>query len=188
MPVVRTQKIHPHVQKRTGLHPYIRTMFVSLAVGTAGVFASGFYYIHVAEATRPFLEAQFVEPVVASALPDSSPFVSVVRDLEETEKTTTVIKPPPREYLRIRSGEYGYDGNLLNDIAYCESKWRMVPNSKSTAFGYFQILDGTERMTPQYALGMRKDDPYANIDMALWLYGKFGTLPWLESKGCWSRR
>jgi hypothetical protein len=63
----------------------------------------------------------------------------------------------------------------------------MVQNKKSTAYGYFQILDGTERLTPQYRAGLRKTDPYVNIDMAIFLYGKYGTIPWMESRICWGR-
>jgi hypothetical protein len=61
----------------------------------------------------------------------------------------------------------------------------MVKNATSSAYGYFQIIDGTERTTPQYALGRRKFDPYTNIDMGLYLYETRGTNPWNESKGCW---
>src|SRR5689334_9932506 len=82
--------------------------------------------------------------------------------------------PPlePREYLAQECQKLDYDCTLLDTIAFCESSWHMVQNSRSSAYGYFQIIDSTERTTPQYAEGRRKYDPYTNIDMALYLYGK----------------
>lgn len=161
-------------------------MFVSLAVGTASVFASLFYYIQVAEATRPILEARAVVLDTEASLPSDSPFLGMIYDLEQ-QGDGSAIKSPPREYLRIRAEEEGVDAELLNRIATCESRWHMVQNKKSTAFGYFQILDGTEKLTPQYREGLRKIDPYVNIDMAIFLFKKYGTLPWTESASCWSR-
>lgn len=98
--------------------------------------------------------------------------------------------PPqePREYLAEQCQNLGYDCTLLDTIAFCESSWHMVQNAHSSAYGYFQIIDSTERTTPQYAEGRRKYDPYTNIDMALYLYGKRGSSPWNESRGCWSWR
>lgn len=95
---------------------------------------------------------------------------------------------PPREYLAKQCQDLGYNCLLLDTIAFCESSWRMVKNSASSAYGYFQIIDGTEKTTPQYAEGKRKYDPYTNIDMALYLYGARGSNPWNESRGCWQRR
>ncbi|MFZ2681754.1 MAG: hypothetical protein WAZ14_01515 [Patescibacteria group bacterium] len=99
-----------------------------------------------------------------------------------------VPPPTPREYLAERCEEVGCDFVLLDTIIFCESTWRMVKNSSSSAFGYFQIIDGTEKTTPQYAAGLRKFDPYANIDMGIYLNSKRGTNPWNESKGCWQWR
>lgn len=160
-------------------------MFISLAVGTASVFASLFYYIQIAEATRPILEARAVALGTETLLPSDSPFLGMVYDLERQDIASS-IKPTPKGYLRVRAEEEGVDADLLNRIATCESRWHMVQNKKSTAFGYFQILDGTEKLTPQYREGLRKDDPYVNIDMAIFLFKKYGTLPWTESMPCWS--
>ena len=99
-----------------------------------------------------------------------------------------VPPPPPREYLAPRCAEVGCDALMLDTIAFCESSWRMVKNDHSSAYGYFQIIDGTERTTPQYQMGERKFDPYTNIDMGIYLYQTRGTNPWNESRGCWSWR
>ncbi|MFA5130023.1 MAG: hypothetical protein WC477_03845 [Patescibacteria group bacterium] len=168
-----------HFLKRP-LHPCMRAMFISLAIGSVAVFGSMFYYIHVAKATAPILEAPSVE---LSAGLMQEPLAQTVRDLESQRVGMGLV--PPREYLRVRAEQHGYDYDLLNKIAYCESKWRMIHNAKSSAFGYFQILDGTEKLTPQYAAGLSKEDAYANIDMAIFLYGKYGTIPWMESQPCW---
>ncbi len=97
----------------------------------------------------------------------------------------SVLLPSPREYLRQRCEENRVDFAILDSIVYCESNWRMVKNSSSTAYGYFQILDGTEQTTPMYAEGRRKYDPYTNIDMGIFLYQRDGWYPWAESRHCW---
>lgn len=110
--------------------------------------------------------------------------------MERYEAEAAVVlsqQPQPQEYLKAEAERLGYNAKLLNRIAFCESGWRMVKNSKSSAYGYFQIIDATERHTPQYIAGQRKFDPYANIDMALYLYGRYGSAPWTESQGCWGR-
>ena len=99
-----------------------------------------------------------------------------------------VPPPPPREYLEQQCEERGCDFALLDSIIFCESTWRMVKNSQSSAYGYFQIIDGTERTTPQYKAGERKFDPYTNIDMGLYLFETRGTNPWNESKHCWQKK
>ncbi len=96
------------------------------------------------------------------------------------------VKLTPRNYLIEKcSAMEDCDFTLLDTIITCESSWRMVKNSGSSAFGYFQIIDATERGTPQFKEGKRKFDPYTNIDMGLYLYDRYGARPWSESKGCW---
>lgn len=174
----------------TPMHPYMRTMFLSLAVGTVGVFASMLYYIHIAHATETSLFGSSASRITAEKALASvdGVFTGLIKDLEVQRTNAGGALPiPPREYLRLRSEQAGVDYDLLNHIAYCESHWRMVDNAKSTASGYFQILDGTEQLTPQYRAGLRKTDPYVNIDMAISLYQKYGTIPWTESQSCWSK-
>lgn len=171
------------------MHPIMRTMFLALAVGSIGLFSSMLYFIGIAEATRPIL---YPDPIPASlaeeTLTDEGMFRDLINDLRKQEGLPVDVLPiPPREYLLRRAEERGYDAELLNRIVFCESRWRMVENAKSTASGYFQILDGTEKLTPQYKAGLRKADPYVNIDMAIYLYGKYGTIPWTESRACWGR-
>jgi len=91
----------------------------------------------------------------------------------------------PREYLFAQCEVVGCDADMLDAIATCESQWRMVGNTGSTAFGYYQILDSTERTTAPFKDGQRKFDPYANVDMGIYLYQTRGTNPWHESMGCW---
>ncbi|MFA6131289.1 MAG: hypothetical protein WC730_03450 [Patescibacteria group bacterium] len=96
-----------------------------------------------------------------------------------------IYLPSPREYLKDQCEEHDLDFVLLDSIVYCESNWRMVKNSQSTAFGYFQILDGTEATTPMYSQGLRKYDPFTNIDMGVFLYERDSWYPWVTSKNCW---
>jgi hypothetical protein len=183
---VPTKLMHPLVRQPGSLHPYMRTMFLSLIVGSILVFWSAIYYVEVDAATEPLLSARQVTFAQATNLMNT-PFVELVETLEAQDVTGVDLKLPPREYLRLKAQEEGYDYELLNRIAFCESGWRMIKNRRSTAFGYFQIIDGSERLTPQYRSGLSKTDPYANIDMALYLYGRQGTLPWLASRRCWAR-
>lgn len=172
----------------TPMHPYMRTMFLSLTVGTIGVFASMLYYIHIARATENLLYQNTASRITAETamLSADGSFTGLIQGLEEQRQDAGGALPiPPKEYLRLRAEKAGVSYALLNRIAYCESHWRMVDNKKSTASGYFQILDGTEQLTPQYRGGLRKTDPYVNIDMAISLYKKYGTIPWVESQGCW---
>lgn len=95
----------------------------------------------------------------------------------------------PRQWLNLIGARTERDAKLLDKIAQCESGWKMVKNSTSSAFGYFQIIDSTERGTPQYKQGERKSDPMTNIEMALYLYyDAGGQAHWNESKGCWGKK
>jgi soluble lytic murein transglycosylase-like protein len=109
-------------------------------------------------------------------------------DLQDHFLAQAANEITPRQYMHFRAAEEGLDADLLDHIIRCESGWRMVQNSKSSAYGYFQIIDGTEKGTPQYKAGLRKTDPYVNIDMGIYLYQRSSWLPWLESKPCWGSR
>lgn len=91
----------------------------------------------------------------------------------------------PREYLRAECQQPDCDFLLLDAIVTCESRWRMIQNSVSSAYGYFQILDSTEKTTQPYKEGERKYNPYSNIDMGIFLYNTRGSNPWNESRHCW---
>lgn len=91
----------------------------------------------------------------------------------------------PREYLWHIAPKLA---PVLDRVARCESGWKMIPNSggSSTAYGYFQILDGTARLTPQHAAGGSKRDPYTNVEMAVWLAERDGVYAhWFPSYDCW---
>lgn len=157
-------------------------MFLALGFGSLFVFGSGIYYVEVAAATKSMLEGTRVPYRSAASIADS-PFIALLDGLPGFRSAE--VKPPPREYLQEQADARGLDAELLNRIAFCESQWRMVNNRQSTAFGYFQIVDGTEQLTPEYREGLSKTDPYVNIDMALSLYEKYGTAPWHASRHCW---
>jgi len=159
-------------------------MLLTLAVGTVGVLGSLLYYARVSAATAPFLEGRAVMAASAAGIATST---QIGLDVAGASNGSVPTKPFPRAYLRAKAAEYGFDAELLERIAHCESNWRMVKNEKSTATGFFQILDGTERLTPQFKEGLSKDDPYVNIDMALALYAKYGVIPWYKSQACWER-
>jgi hypothetical protein len=91
----------------------------------------------------------------------------------------------PRLYLQEQAKQRDLPFALLDRIVWCESHWQMKANSRSTAYGYFQILDNTETTTPQYRAGLRKFDAFTNIEMGLYLFEKHGAQPWHESRSCW---
>lgn len=97
-------------------------------------------------------------------------------------------QPTPIEYLYAKCQAPDCNPELLDAIATCESQWRMIQNSASSAYGYFQILDSTERTTPQWKAGKRKYDPYTSVDMGIYLFETRGSNPWNESKPCWHWR
>ena len=109
-------------------------------------------------------------------------------DLEQYFLAQASSEITPKQYFYQKAEEEGLNVDLLNRIITCESHWRMVQNAKSSAFGYFQILDRTERSTPYYLQGKTKKDPYDNIDMGLYLFKRYGWQPWTESKPCWGPR
>lgn len=110
-----------------------------------------------------------------------------MRRSEEFARSTLAVEVQPKEYLYAKAVQHNLDFELLSRIVACESGWRMVRNSGSSAYGYFQIIDATEKGTPQYKEGARKFDPYTNIDMAVYLFSRYGSTPWNESKHCWAR-
>ena len=99
-------------------------------------------------------------------------------------------------YLYNRSLEYGLsyrEFRILRDIVQCESGWRQF-NSEGTVlvgrdgldWGLFQIrvaeTDGTDvHLKTAEKLGLDLKDPYDNIDYALYLYEREGTVPWVCS-------
>jgi len=109
-----------------------------------------------------------------------------MRRSEAFARSSMQAEVQPKEYLYAKAVQHNLDFDLLSRIVACESGWRMVRNSGSSAYGYFQIIDATEKGTPQYKDGARKFDPYTNIDMAVYLFTRYGSSPWNESKHCWA--
>ena len=82
--------------------------------------------------------------------------------------------------------------NLFNGIALCESNNTATAHSTlSTAKGRFQFLDGTWKYYGQKLWGenlvnknvLNYED---NTELAIWIYGKYGTGDWLPSAHCWN--
>lgn len=112
--------------------------------------------------------------------------LSAVLLLTTREEIEIPVQPlTPQEYLYANCSDPDCNPELLDAIATCESQWRMVQNNRSSAYGYFQILDSTEKTTPQWKEGGRKYDPYTSVDMGIYLFESRGSNPWNESKGCW---
>lgn len=122
--------------------------------------------------------------VTANAAVVTAAGYDMQRSEAETEFVLEAYKQP-KEYLYERATELHLDYDLLSRIAFCESNWRMVQNNHSSAYGFFQIIDGTERYTPSYKAGGRKYDAQDNIDMGVYLYDRYGLSPWVSSKPCW---
>lgn len=102
---------------------------------------------------------------------------------------TDINRLTPRQKLHLTMGLSELESDLLDRVATCESGWKMVPNSDgSSAYGYFQIIASTERMTPQYSAGGDRHNPNDNVEMAVWLYKEGGGIEhWYPSEGCWSQ-
>jgi soluble lytic murein transglycosylase-like protein len=123
-----------------------------------------------------------------ASMANSIAVFAATEDMQRAERDTELVLREfmqPREYLYQQAEAKGLDARLLDRIAHCESNWRMVSNSGSSAYGFFQIIDATEKSTPQFKAGSRKFDPFTNIDMAVYLFERYGAFPWTESQGCW---
>lgn len=93
----------------------------------------------------------------------------------------------PQSYLAKLAGD---DYWVLNCIAQKESGWKMIwnymnptgdPNSKWSAYGYFQILKTTARhIDPK----LDRMDQWENIELAVKLYQEQGSDPWLVAPQC----
>lgn len=81
---------------------------------------------------------------------------------------------------------------VMDRVKMCESGGN--PNAKnknSTASGSYQILQSTWNYEGKKLWGSLegKDifNPKDNEELAVYLFEKYGTSPWLESKACWSK-
>jgi len=85
-----------------------------------------------------------------------------------------------------------YDGNLLNKIAWCESRdTATAKNPNSSASGRFQFIRGSWKYYGEQLWGdewKEKDvfDYNDNTELASYVMQKYGTTPWNASKKCWS--
>lgn len=103
--------------------------------------------------------------------------------------------PPPalspvqeewRDYLKSLTTPEEY--KILSCIAQKESRWQMKWNylhdtdpDKYTAYGIFQILSSTAFSTDST---LDRFDPLQNIELAVKLYRKSGSQPWLVAPLC----
>lgn len=81
---------------------------------------------------------------------------------------------------------------VLISIAQCESglqqftsNGNLVTNPTSGAFGIFQDLPSHKKQA--YVMGLDLTDPVEHIQYNIWLFNRYGTSPWLASKGCWGK-
>lgn len=115
----------------------------------------------------------------------------------ETASSTLVFdtSPPkteslsPVELVYKFSKKYGVDPELALRIMQCESEgYRYADNPNSTAYGYFQILDGTWHnvMTKMgLPVNTSKSHPTVSIEAGIWLLAHEGVRPWASSQYCW---
>lgn len=83
--------------------------------------------------------------------------------------------------------------NLFNKIALCESgNYELAKNPKSSASGRFQFIKSTWK---HYGIELWGDtwierdvfDYNDNSELAYYVFTKYGTGDWLESKYCWNK-
>jgi soluble lytic murein transglycosylase-like protein len=76
---------------------------------------------------------------------------------------------------------------VLSKIAFCESSNNnLATNPNSTAKGKYQIIDGTRELVEKHT-GKTYDlfNEEDSLEVALWLYERYGTKPWKASEACW---
>ena len=115
-------------------------------------------------------------------------FAVTVYAISNPEPEHFEYTPTPRAYLAKLCTQPDCDFAFLDTVAWCESKWQMVGNSTSSAYGYFQIIKGTEETTKVYKNGGSRMDPYDNVEMGVELYRRDGIFPWIPSRACWHWR
>lgn len=99
---------------------------------------------------------------------------------------TDLKRLTPRQYLYLFNDPR--TAKKIDKIAWCESRWEMVQNKSSSAFGYCQFLTSTwkttlNRMGIENSTELRTD-PFMNVDACVWLYEHDGIRHWLESQDC----
>jgi hypothetical protein len=101
---------------------------------------------------------------------------------------TNIERLTPRQYLYLIAADDYITARKIDKIAICESDWKMVKNSTSSAYGFCQFLTGTWRTT-MLRMGIEngdllRTDPFTNVDACVWLYEQDGIRHWLESQNC----
>lgn len=78
-------------------------------------------------------------------------------------------------------------------IAQCESGMEQFKNGRllrdyktGDHVGIYQISESVWSAKAK-SLGFDIRTAQGNISMALWIYNRYGTSPWLASEGCWSK-
>lgn len=121
---------------------------------------------------------------------DGSVYVPYVRHLPSYSKEITYSPQQEewRSYLKTLTTEKEYA--VLDCIARNESRWKMTwnymnksgdPTSKWSAYGIFQIIASTARATDPT---LDRFDPFENIQLAVKLYRRSGSSPWLVAPLC----
>lgn len=146
---------------------------------------------HFAEGESPFLDKlSFVTPEPRSEL--STGFIA-----SRYIPIMSVLAPKwPRDALNDQNLVVAYLNKvapdiapILSEVARCESgyqqKWNYMnkegdPNSKWSAYGYFQIIKGTAQIDPI----LDRMKPIDNIELAVKIYRKSGITPWKLSEDC----
>lgn len=76
---------------------------------------------------------------------------------------------------------------LLQDIAWCESRYSATAASRTNDIGPMQI-NRTYHTKAAQARNLSLTDPFDNIQYGIELFKEQGTAPWNASKGCWSKK
>ncbi len=82
---------------------------------------------------------------------------------------------------------------LLEKIALCESSNNpLATNKKSSAKGLYQFLDSSwkfygNQLWHEDIINKNVFDPEDSKELAVFVFEKYGSRPWSESSGCWSK-
>jgi hypothetical protein len=110
----------------------------------------------------------------------------------KTEKAVVEPFGPPTLEEHVR--DYFADAPILAEIARCESRFRQQNRDGSTFRGEINHLDiGVMQINEHYhltrsvKLGFDIHTLDGNLGYAKWLYGRYGTDPWVHSSRCWGQ-
>lgn len=110
---------------------------------------------------------------------------------ERTAGVVILSREQIETYIDQYAAQYQVNAAIMRAIIKCESGYnQLAKNSRSSAAGFAQFLDGTWRSAMKalgYDTAITQYDGAKNIQALAYVLSTQGTRPWNASKACWAR-